>query len=261
MNYHLARAREVNRLWLEGWGCTVREPGFCVLVSHAEFEEFNAIYDLRGPDDLDRALELAGSAFPYAPSAVTIYLPCEGRFERARSRMIGIGYRPAFRTATWAAQIPALHPSRESSISLTPVVPDTIGQWIELYQQNYRVAPTQAAREHERWRDMFFRAGQIRFFLIQMDATDVGTVQLVTSQSGWCGVYALSMPPAARGVRMLEQLYTRLGREIGDLGCQWVFFDRLRPAKHHPVETRSVAARRRYGLDWMLLSAELGFQK
>jgi hypothetical protein len=262
MSIHLAQARETNRLWLESRGCAVRNVGFGVLVRHPQFAEFNAIYDLADPAKVDEALELADREFPPGSQSPTIFLPLDAKFDEARWRMQEADLRPVFRSETLAAQLARGRVFPASPFRLRPVTEQTMDRWLQIYMENYGIGGPRAAAERQQWLHVFSSAENIQFCLVENYGVPVGTAQFVMGPGGWCGVYALSIARARRGLESLKFLMQQVLESAAQAGASWVFFDRLRPVSRATIRSQSIRRDLQWrGFEWRVLSAEIGFRR
>jgi hypothetical protein len=239
----------------------VQRLDFCVLVRHPQFQDYNAVYDLSTPGDVERAVRLArGGRNGGGP--VTIYLSDAPEFAPAGEQLERLGYKPAFRTESLVAETPPrASAKREDALRVKLVAVDeaTLPRWIELYASNFSTGASRAANEN-RWTRLFRSEVASHFFLIKKDGTASGTVQLISPGNGCCGVFSLSMLPRERGLNTLGQIYRELLRHAGGHGCRWLSFDRLRPAKRRKARAGRGSLLFQQ-LHWMVVSSETGYRE
>ena len=259
----LALARHTNMVWLQGWGCEVRDWGFCVTVRNPDFAEYNAIVDLKQAGFLDRALELVESEFAQSPARPTIYLSAEAAFESARSSLAHAGYHPVTRTQRLVARNGQFLSSTRTGMRLIPTTADSLSQWILLYQENYGIVPRDSAANVRRWTRLFSDVPAVHFFLIEAAGDVAGTVQLVATGNGCCGIYGLSMRRSLHSLFTLRALYRELLAKFIELGAEWLCFERLRPiTRRSEAASRPSQKRIRWqDIDWEVLALEWGYRR
>jgi len=252
----LARAREVNDVWLVGWGCHLeRRPEFRVLENR-RFSEYNTVYDIEAPEYVESAAHIAQQL------GATLYLPRDSRFEGARKELAGMGWLPRWRTETLVSKVVDETLSANPDTTLRPVLDAhrSLEKWIDLYSRNYKLPSNLSTANQERWRLAFQSEPAIRFYFITVGGEPEGTAQMVVPGTGFCGVYSLSLPPRLRGTKALGTVETRLTQESVRLGAQWTCYERLRPVRKDPgLRPAPGTPLNFYGLEWHTLSSDTGY--
>jgi hypothetical protein len=254
MNRPLAKAREVNDVWLVGWGCRLRRFEEFRVLENSQFREYNTVYDVAEPEFVRSATEWAQRI------GAVLYLPQEARFAEARRQTTAADWRPVYRTETVAARLSEAAIPAECRVSLKVADEGSLNRWTGLYHKNYGFPNSLLEANSERWALAFRSEPAIRFYFATVDGEPTGTAQLVALKSGYCGIYSLAMPIERRGLPILHALAVKLVGESKRLGATWICYERLRRIKEEPRLLRRFGATLRWcGLNWETLSRDVGY--
>ncbi|MGO9261491.1 MAG: hypothetical protein ACLQU1_35085 [Bryobacteraceae bacterium] len=218
MNKLLAKAREVNDVWLIGWGCRLRRFGAFRVLENSQLRDYNTIYDVAEPEYVRSATEWAQRI------GAVLYLPQEVRFAEARRQTTAADWRSVFRTETVVARLSEAAIPAERRVSLKAADEGSLNRWTDLYRENYGFPDNLLEANRERWALAFRSEPAIRFYFATVDGEPAGTAQLVLLKNGFCGIYSLAMPIERRGLPILYALAVKLIGESMRLGATWICY-------------------------------------
>lgn len=257
-NRLLQKSREVNEVWLRSWGCQVRHHGFCSSVTHPSVSEFNALYDIRSPEDIDSVLDLAIRMADRSGLRPTVLLPDRAEFTDAVQKLVWQGYHLRTRNETIVVETSFAAGLETEAASMQSVTEDTLQAWIGLYRANSGSRKESAITDEVRWGAAFRGEPRVHFYFLDLSTRNRGTVQLVEANNGCCGIFSLTIPVAVRQLRLLRLVSKSVFRAAVQLGCDYATFDRVRPASRRRP-TRGLLTLRRNGLCWHIVSTESGY--
>ena len=259
MHHLVEPARAVNTAWLRGWGCRVeRRPQFRVLWN-PDFPDYNTIYDIDSPAEVNRALGVAGAEFP-EEAQPTIYLPPTPGFGRAVGVLTRAGYAAAVRTQTLVA--PVEEGGAAGELELAAVESNTLDTWIRLYAANYGVPSDAGEANARRWRKGFEQGSGVEFLLVVLGGAAVGTAQLVTVEgSDLAGLYSVSLAAEQASIGRVSELQALLSGRARQAGARSVCLERLRAASRVHVADRIGMRLRWHGVEWERVSEDIGFRR
>lgn len=217
---------ENNFVWLRSWGCDVIKRRDFTIVKNKEYENYNAMLDIKANAQIDKLLYALDIEFDHRKAWPTIYVDDKPALQSVMTTLRLSGFRPCFRNDTYLMEVPVSVRYAPKGIELLRIHEGQLQEWCEVYSLAFGRSDQARNLDLERWSRCFWGEPSVVFFAIRVAGVTIGTIQLCIGNAA--GIYSMGILPECRGKGYALAVADLVLGEARDRRIKYVYLDRLR---------------------------------